>query len=98
MRSEIKNIPASVRQRLAILADTHWVARADDSLLVELFLWEELYDEAWQEASAGGCSDSLWLRIAATREDKHPADAVAIYKEMIVTVLRRANNSAYKRQ
>jgi uncharacterized Zn finger protein len=73
----------------------HWPGHADNSRLVEVLLWEKRYDEAWQEASAGGCSSSLWLRVAATREEKHPADAVPIYKEMIAPVLK-ANNGAYE--
>jgi uncharacterized Zn finger protein len=75
--------------------DWHWPGRADNSRLVEIFLLEKRYDEAWQEASAGGCSNTLWLRVAAVREEKHPNDAVPIYKEIIVTVLKQANNSAY---
>ncbi len=74
----------------------HWAGHADNSRLVEVFLWEKGYDEAWQEASAGGCSSGLWLRVAATREEKHPADAVPIYKEMIAPILKQANNGAYE--
>jgi uncharacterized Zn finger protein len=76
--------------------DWHWVAHRDNSRLVEIFLWEKRYDEAWQEASIGGCSDTLWLRVAATREERHPGDAIPIYQEMIVTILKHANNSAYE--
>jgi uncharacterized Zn finger protein len=73
----------------------HWAGHADHSRLVEVFLWEECYDEAWQEASAGGCSQSLWLRVAATREEKYPGDAVPIYKEMIAPTLKQVNNAGY---
>jgi hypothetical protein len=73
----------------------HFAGHADNSRLVEVFLWERRHDEAWQEASAAGCSESLWLRIAATREEKHPGDAVPIYKEMIAPILKRGNNAAY---
>ena len=75
--------------------DWHWVARPDNSRLVEIFLWEKRDDEAWQEASSGGCSDALWLRVAAAREEKHPGDAIPVYQEIIVTILKHANNSAY---
>lgn len=74
----------------------HWVGHADNTRLVEIFLWEKRYDEAWQEACAGGCSSSLWLRVAATREKKHPGDAVPIYQEMIAPTLNRGNNVAYE--
>ncbi len=73
----------------------HWAVTADNSRLVEVFLWEKRYEEAWQEASAGGCSFDLWLRVAAAREEKHPGDAVPIYKEVIALVLKQANNVAY---
>jgi uncharacterized Zn finger protein len=76
--------------------DWHWVARPDNSRLVEIFLWEKRHDEAWQEASTGGCSDRLWLRVTASREDKHPSDAIPVYQEMIVIILKRSNNSAYE--
>jgi uncharacterized Zn finger protein len=72
----------------------HWAGHADNSRLVEVFLWEKRHDEAWEEASAGGCSSGLWLRVAALREEKHPGDAVPIYKEMIAPILKRANNAA----
>jgi uncharacterized Zn finger protein len=74
----------------------HWAGHADNSRLIEIFLWEKRYDEAWQEACAGGCSSSLWLRVAATREEKHPGDAVPIYQEMIAPTLNQTNNSAYE--
>jgi uncharacterized Zn finger protein len=74
----------------------HWAAQADNSRLVEIFLWETHYDEAWQEACAGGCSSSLWLRVAAAREEKHPGDAIPIYQEMIAPILKQANNAAYE--
>lgn len=74
----------------------HWPGHADNSRLVEVFLWEKRSDEAWQEASAGGCSSGLWLRVAATREEKHPGDAVPVYQEMIAPTLKQANNAAYE--
>jgi uncharacterized Zn finger protein len=73
----------------------HWAGQSDNSRLVEVFLWEKRYDEAWQEACAGGCSSGLWLRVAAAREEQHPGDAVPIYKEMIEPTLKQANNAAY---
>lgn len=73
----------------------HWVARADNSLLVEVFLWEKKYDEAWQQACAGGCSKTLWLRVAAVREERHPGDVVPVYREMIAPILKQTNNAAY---
>jgi DNA polymerase III alpha subunit len=73
-----------------------WARHADNSRLVEIFLWEKRYDEARQEACAGGCSSGLWLLVAAAREEKHPGDAVPIYQEMIAPTLKQANNTAYE--
>lgn len=51
----------------------------DRSLLVEIFLYECKAEDAWAEAQAGGCNDSLWLRLAEGREKQHSIDAMAIY-------------------
>jgi uncharacterized Zn finger protein len=53
--------------------------KRDHSLLVEIFLHEGGEEQAWKEAQAGGCSDSLWLQLANLREKLHPDDAKAIY-------------------
>ncbi len=83
------------REEKSLKNHWHWAGHADNSRLVDVFIWEKRYDEAWQEACAGGCSSGLWLRVAAAREEKHPADAVPIYKEMIGPTLKQANNAAY---
>ena len=72
-----------------------WFLRSDNSRIVEILFWEERYDEAWEEASTGGCSEALWLRLAAKREEKFPGDAVQVYKQMIAPTLSRTNNAAY---
>ncbi len=88
-------IEKEIREETTSKNHWHWAGHADNSRLVEVFLWEKRDDEAWQEASAGGCSSGLWLRVAAAREEKHPVDAVPIYKEMIALTLKQANNAAY---
>lgn len=69
---------------------------ADHSELVRIFLWEERHDEAWQEACAGGCTDDLWMQLAATREQDHPQDALSIYRERIAPLIELTNNAAYE--
>ena len=44
----------------------------------------------------GGCSSGLWLLVAAAREEKHPGDAVPIYREMTAPTLKQAKTSAYE--
>ena len=69
---------------------------ADHSELVRVFLWEKRYDEAWQEASAGGCTSDLWMKLAAVREQDHPQDALSIYSERISPLVEMTSNAAYE--
>ena len=73
-----------------------WRRPMDNSVLVEIFLWERDAEAAWQEAQAGGCSDSLWMRLAGLREKEHPADALAIYQRQIDPIVNRKKNDAYR--
>jgi uncharacterized Zn finger protein len=66
------------------------------SLLVEIFLEEKDHDAAWREAQAGGCSERLWMQLAAEREQNHPEDAVAVYKQWVDPTVERKNNQAYE--
>lgn len=65
------------------------------SLLVEIFLWENDSDAALAEAKAGGCTESLWFKIARARERDHPADAAEIYRARLDDIVDRKNNDAY---
>jgi uncharacterized Zn finger protein len=73
-----------------------WGTSPDGSVLVEIFLWEGDVKAAWDEAQKGGCSESLWLRLAETREKEYPQDAVAIYRRQIAPLLERKNNNSYQ--
>jgi len=70
--------------------------RADNSLLVTIFLEETLPEEAWREAKRGGCDEYLWLKLAKIRENEHPADALKIYKDRIEPKINETNNQAYE--
>lgn len=69
---------------------------ADHSELVRIFLWEKDVETAWSEAQKGGCSNNLWLELAARREAEHPEDALPIVQRQIEPTLDRKNNDAYK--
>ncbi|MBN1865624.1 MAG: hypothetical protein JW808_12070 [Victivallales bacterium] len=73
-----------------------WDRKPDHSLLVEIFLWEKDAEAAWTEAQKGGCSESLWLKLAKAREKDHPEDAVAIYRRQVEPALQRKNNQSYQ--
>jgi uncharacterized Zn finger protein len=68
----------------------------DHSELVEILLWEGSVEEAWREARKGGCSDRLWLELAARREEAYPEASLAVYQERIEPLVNRTNNRAYK--
>jgi uncharacterized Zn finger protein len=72
-----------------------WQPMPDHSRLVEIFLWEENHEAAWQEASAGGCTEYLWLQLADATAKNHPERAFPIYKELIAPTVARTNNAAY---
>jgi len=65
------------------------------SLLVEVFLWEGDSDAALAEAQAGGCTESLWFKLAEAREHDHPGEAAQIYRNRLDTIVDRRNNDAY---
>ena len=68
----------------------------DHTSLVEIFMWEERYEEAWQEATIGGCSDSWWIKVANQRGKEHPADAIPVYRRLVGPLIKQLNNSAYE--
>ena len=67
-----KNMGNPVRWR-GVLPDDN------NSTMVEIFLYEANPEEAWREAQVGGCSDDLWVKLAAACETQQPEGAVAIY-------------------
>jgi uncharacterized Zn finger protein len=73
-----------------------WRATTDASTLVEVHLFEEDIESAWQAARAGGCARHLWLRLAELREKEHPQDAVAIYQAHIQSALRNTGTQVYR--
>lgn len=60
-----------------------------------ILLWEKRDEEAWQEANEGGCSRSLWLSLAQTREITHPVDAIHVYKEEVHRKIEPTSNGDY---
>jgi len=74
----------------------YWSAKKDHSLLVEIFVWENDIEAAWQEAKTGGCGNYLWMQLAELREKDYPADAVAVYQGRVEPIVSRTNNKAYR--
>ena len=74
----------------------YWSAKKDYSLLVEIFIWENNIEAAWQEAKTGGCGNYLWMQLAKLREKDHPADAIAVYQGQVDAIVNRTNKNAYR--
>jgi uncharacterized Zn finger protein len=95
---------AEIRLRIAKAKDKargrtrpRWMQADDDhSALVEIFLYENDPEAAWREAQTGGCSDSLWLRLAAAREKEHPEDAAPIYLKQAEIAIAATRNGRYE--
>jgi hypothetical protein len=73
-----------------------WFGEPDHSELVRVLLWERKVETAWREAAAGGCTNDLWLALAAKREKAHPEEVLPIYQRQIEPTLARTNNEAYR--
>lgn len=69
--------------------------KPDHSLLVEIYLWEQDVEAAWQAANTGSCGEALWLELAGLREKTHPRDAIRVYRMLIDPIVERTNNDAY---
>jgi uncharacterized Zn finger protein len=64
---------------------------------VRVFLWEGEVEAAWREAKEGGCSNELWLELAARREEDHAEDSLSIYEARIEPLIEQTNNAAYQK-
>jgi uncharacterized Zn finger protein len=72
-----------------------WPYHSDHSILVEIFLWEQKSEDAWHEATQGGCTKELWLKLAEKRRKRHPAEAVDVYLRYVEPTIQIMNNAAY---
>ncbi|WP_433351992.1 hypothetical protein ACQP25_03220 [Microtetraspora malaysiensis] len=52
------------------------------STLVDVLLWENSNEEAWQAAIEFGAVDGQWLRLARLRAETHPAEAIPVYERL----------------
>jgi uncharacterized Zn finger protein len=85
-----------LRERATLPANDRWAPRRDRSELVRIFMWEGDDAAAWQEACAGGCSDALWLELAARRRRSHPRDALSVYEHQVEVAIEGRDKRAYQ--
>lgn len=91
-----KKVAASRKKKgdATILGD-YYHRDLDNSLLVEILLWEKKPQEAWDEAMSGGCREELWLKLSDWREKSHPEECVPIWKKRVARLTRDANQGDY---
>ncbi|WP_113702654.1 SWIM zinc finger family protein [Nonomuraea lactucae] len=85
-------LPAAVEPR----ESTPHIQSAGHSVLVEVLLWEEDVEGAWQAAQRGGCREDLWLRLARARAEAHPADALPVLRQVAERLVEAKHRSAYR--
>jgi len=73
-----------------------WSSNLGNSVLVQVFLWENDIEAAWKEALEGGCTDSLWMELANKRKETHSKEVIPIYQKALETTVKKKNNDAYK--
>jgi len=95
--AEIRSRIAQAKQKARKPAHSRWMQdEGDHSPLVEVFLFEGDPESAWREAQTGGCSDRLWLRLAAAREKANPEDAAPIYMKLAEAAVAATSNGRYE--
>lgn len=73
----------------------HYSYHNPAALLVEVFLWEDVIEQAWETAQAHGCSPQLWMKLADLRATDHPEASLAIYQPAVEPLINQTNNDAY---
>lgn len=68
----------------------------DATELVRIRLWEDDAEAGLREARAGGCSQSVWLKLAERLDDAHPEAALAIYREQVEPTIDRRTKADYR--
>jgi hypothetical protein len=63
--------------------------------LVEVLLWEEDVEAAWQAAQHGGCTRRCWLDLARARAKERPVDAIPILQREVLFAIAGGNRKAY---
>lgn len=95
--AEIRIRIAKAKEKARGQARSRWSPVDDDhSVLVEIFLYEGKVEDAWREATVGGCSEGLWLRLAAKREKEHPEDAAPVYLKYGEAGVAATTNGRYE--
>lgn len=67
----------------------------DDSLRLEIALWEKDLDAAWEAAQQGVCNRNLLVALAGKLEPSRPGEAISLYRRVVPPIVEQTNNAAY---
>lgn len=73
-----------------------WQRMEAHSLRLEIALWEEDMEAAWDAANTGACSRPLLIRLAERLAPSRPDDAVALYRRVVPPIVEETSNRAYE--
>jgi uncharacterized Zn finger protein len=82
-------------------APSHWhrapskASTPDSSLRVEIALWENDLDAAWEAVGEGVCNPNLLIALARNLESSRPDDAISLYRRVVPPLVEQTNNRAY---
>ncbi|WP_206667254.1 SWIM zinc finger family protein [Candidatus Methylobacter oryzae] len=65
------------------------------SLRLEIALWENDFDAAWEAIHAGSCKQDLLIILAGKLGRTRPNDALILYRRVIPAIVDQTNNTAY---
>jgi tetratricopeptide (TPR) repeat protein len=61
--------------------------------LVRILLWEGEQEAAWRAAQQHGCADDAWQALAEERAERHPGEAIAVYRDLVEHGLEEAGEA-----
>ena len=66
------------------------------TLRVEIALWENDLDAAWESIHEGTCDRSLLIALAGKLESSRPDGAINLYRRVVPPIVEQTNNTAYE--
>ena len=96
LRRLAADLPGWQSRRAAALDLLRCADRTSRQRVVDALLGEDAIDEAWHEASEGGCGVGNWRRLADLRRETHPDDSLPIYHQLLQSALKNSNERAYQ--
>ena len=88
----------AVAERVAT-APGRWKATRsapDSTLRVEIALWENDLDAAWESVQDRDCSRGLLITLAGKLEASRAGDAVTLYRRVVPSIVEQSGNAAYE--